>query len=216
MIAYPFRLLMCCLVTDGGGALILTSADRAKDFPTKPVYILGTGESAETPMVSQMEDFTSLARVPRRRSDGVQARPGSAHKDVDHLMIYDAFAHLPIYGLEDLGFVPRGEAAAFIAGAQHGAGRQVAVEYQRRRTVLHALRHVRHVRVAGERAADARHRAGADAGREDFGLSRRRRHVRRVRNDHLQQPGAVGRHDAWPTASAGVRHRYGTSMRGPS
>src|SRR5690606_38634856 len=43
MIAYPFRLLMCCLVTDGGGALILTKADRAKDFPTKPVYILGTG-----------------------------------------------------------------------------------------------------------------------------------------------------------------------------
>ena len=45
MIAYPFRILMCCLVTDGGGALILTTADRAKDFPTKPVYILGTGES---------------------------------------------------------------------------------------------------------------------------------------------------------------------------
>ncbi|WBL36385.1 hypothetical protein O0235_02095 [Tepidiforma flava] len=42
-----------------GGALILTSADRAKDFPTKPVYVLGTGESVETPMVSQMEDFTS-------------------------------------------------------------------------------------------------------------------------------------------------------------
>src|ERR1041385_5707641 len=59
MIAYPFRLLMCCLVTDGGGALILTTADRAKDFPTKPVYLLGTGESVETPMVSQMEDFTS-------------------------------------------------------------------------------------------------------------------------------------------------------------
>ena len=73
MIAYPFRLLMCCLVTDGGGALILTSAERAKDFPTKPVYILGTGESVETPMVSQMEDFTSVARVPGRRADGVPA-----------------------------------------------------------------------------------------------------------------------------------------------
>ena len=59
MIAYPFRLFMCCLVTDGGGALILTSADRAKDFPQKPVYILGTGESVESPMISQMEDFTS-------------------------------------------------------------------------------------------------------------------------------------------------------------
>ena len=55
----PFRLLQCCLVTDGGGALILTSADRAKDFPRKPVYIMGTGESVETPMVSQMQTFDS-------------------------------------------------------------------------------------------------------------------------------------------------------------
>jgi acetyl-CoA acetyltransferase len=59
MIAYPFRLLQCCLLTDGGGALILVSAERARDFPQKPVYLLGTGESVETPMVSQMEDFTS-------------------------------------------------------------------------------------------------------------------------------------------------------------
>ncbi len=60
MIAYPFRLLQCCLVTDGGGALILVSAERAKDFPQNPpVYLLGTGESVESPMVSQMEDFTS-------------------------------------------------------------------------------------------------------------------------------------------------------------
>src|SRR6516162_9255412 len=57
MIAYPFRLLQCCLVTDGGGALVLVAAERAKDFPQKPVYLLGTGESVETPMVSQMEDF---------------------------------------------------------------------------------------------------------------------------------------------------------------
>jgi acetyl-CoA acetyltransferase len=59
MIAYPFRLLQCCLVTDGGGALILVSAERARDFPQKPVYLLGTGESVEAPMVSQMEDFAS-------------------------------------------------------------------------------------------------------------------------------------------------------------
>jgi acetyl-CoA acetyltransferase len=101
-------------VTDGGGALIVTSADRAKDFKTKPVYVIGTGESSETPMVSQMEDFTSSKafRVSGKKAFG---EAGIAHKDVDHLMIYDAFAHLPIYGLEDLGFVGRGEAAAFIA-----------------------------------------------------------------------------------------------------
>jgi acetyl-CoA acetyltransferase len=114
MIAYPFRLLQCCLVTDGGGALILTSADRAKDFPTKPVYILGTGESVETPMVSQMESFTS-SRAFSVAGPTAFREAGIKHSDVDHLMIYDAFAHLPLFGLEDLGFVPRGEAGRFIA-----------------------------------------------------------------------------------------------------
>jgi acetyl-CoA acetyltransferase len=113
MIAWPFRMLMCCLVTDGGGALILTSAERAKDFPQKPVYILGTGESVETPMVSQMEDFNSSKAF---RVSGKKAfdEAGIKHEDVDHLMIYDAFAHLPLYGLEDLGFCKPGEAAGFV------------------------------------------------------------------------------------------------------
>ena len=113
MIAYPFHLLECCLVTDGGGALILTSADRARDFPTKAVYIIGTGESVETPMISQMEDLTS-SKAFRVSGKKAFAEAGIGHGDVDHLMIYDAFAHLPIYGLEDLGLVGRGEAGAFI------------------------------------------------------------------------------------------------------
>jgi acetyl-CoA acetyltransferase len=113
MVAYPFRKLMCCLVTDGGGALILTSAERARDFPQKPVYVLGTGESVETPMVSQMEDFTSSrAFVVSGKKAFEEA--GISTRDVDHLMIYDAFAHLPLFGLEDLGFVERGTAAKFI------------------------------------------------------------------------------------------------------
>ncbi len=113
LIAYPFHILECCLVTDGGGALILTSAERARDFPTKPVYVMGTGESVETPMISQMQDFSSSRAF---RVSGAKAfqEAGITHNDVDHLMIYDAFAHLPIYGLEDLGFVGRGEAGAFI------------------------------------------------------------------------------------------------------
>jgi acetyl-CoA acetyltransferase len=121
MIAYPFRLLQCCLVSDGGGALILTSAERARDLRRKPVYILGTGESVETPMVSQMEDFTS-SRAFRVAGPTAMKAAGIAHKDVDHLMIYDAFAHLPLYGLEDLGFVGRGEAGAFIAGRNTAPG----------------------------------------------------------------------------------------------
>ena len=113
MIAYPFHLLECCLVTDGGGALILTTDDRAGDFPQKPVYIWGAGESVETPLISQMQNLTSSRAFsvagPRAMRDAC-----INHDDVDHLMIYDAFAHLPIYGLEDLGFCGRGEAPAFI------------------------------------------------------------------------------------------------------
>jgi acetyl-CoA acetyltransferase len=114
MIAYPFHLLECCLVTDGGGALIMTSADRAADFPQKPVYVIGHGESVETPMVSQMADLTS-SRAFRVAGSEAMRSAGITHADVDHMMIYDAFAHLPFYGLEDLGFCERGAAPAFIA-----------------------------------------------------------------------------------------------------
>jgi acetyl-CoA acetyltransferase len=137
MIAYPFRLLQCCLVTDGRGALILVAAERARDFPQSlplavsrgPVHLLGTGESVETPMVSQMADFTS-SRAFRVAGPKAFAEAGIAHNDVDHLMIYDApcslpvatFAHLSICSLEDLGFVPRGEAGAFIADRNTAPG----------------------------------------------------------------------------------------------
>lgn len=121
MIAYPFHLLECCLVTDGGGALILTTAERAGDFPEPPAYILGTGESVETPMVSQMEDLCS-SRAFSVAGPRAMADAGIIHADVDHLMIYDAFAHLPIYGLADLGFCDRGEAGAFIAEGNTAPG----------------------------------------------------------------------------------------------
>jgi acetyl-CoA acetyltransferase len=117
------HLLECCLVTDGGGALVVTSADRARamDLPQPPVFLLGTGESSETPMVSQMEDLTT-SRAFRVASRQAFAEAGIHHADVDHLMIYDAFAHLPIYGLEDLGFVGRGEAGAFIEEGRTAPG----------------------------------------------------------------------------------------------
>jgi acetyl-CoA acetyltransferase len=113
MIAYPMHLLECCLVTDGGGALVVVSAERAADFPQRPVYVLGTGESSETPMISQMEDFTQ-SKAFRVSAEKAFAEAEIAHDEVDHLMIYDAFAHLPIYGLEALGFVPPGEGGGFI------------------------------------------------------------------------------------------------------
>jgi acetyl-CoA acetyltransferase len=114
MVAYPFHLLECCLVTDGGGALIVTSADRAGDFPKPAVHVLGTGESAETPLISQMADFTE-SQAMRLAGRDAFAEAGIGTADVGHLMIYDAFAHLPIYGLEALGFTAKGDAGPFIA-----------------------------------------------------------------------------------------------------
>lgn len=113
MICYPFHLYECCLVTDGGGALILTKAERAADFPTPPVYILGTGESVESPMISQMEDLTSSRNFKIAGRDAFAAA-GISHDDVDHFMVYDAFAHLPLYGLADLGFMSREEVGPFV------------------------------------------------------------------------------------------------------
>ncbi len=120
-VAYPFTLLMCCPQTDGGGALILTRAERAHEFPTKPVYVLGASEASETTLISQMEDFTT-SRAFRQSGAEAMKQAGIEHSDVDHLMIYDAFAHLPIYGLEDLGFCKPGEAASFIQDRQTAPG----------------------------------------------------------------------------------------------
>jgi acetyl-CoA acetyltransferase len=113
LVAWPFHLLECCLVTDGGGALIVTSADRAAEFPKPAVHVLGTGESAETPIISQMADFTQ-SQAFRLAGQAAFGEAGITTADVRHLMIYDAFAHVPIYGLEALGFVAKGEAGAFI------------------------------------------------------------------------------------------------------
>ena len=114
LVAYPFHLLECCLVTDGGGALVVTSADRAADFPKPPVHLLGTGEASETPMISQMTDFTE-SRMFRQAGQRAFTEAGITTADVGHLMIYDAFAHVPVYGLEALGFVKKGEGGPFIA-----------------------------------------------------------------------------------------------------
>jgi acetyl-CoA acetyltransferase len=124
LVAYPFSRDMCCVVTDGGGALVLTSAERAADLPVaeRAVFLLGSGEAGESPIMSQMDDLGSFGAF-RRASAEAFATAGVTHADVDHLMCYDAFAHLPLYMMEDLGFVERGESGAFVAsGATRPGG----------------------------------------------------------------------------------------------
>jgi len=121
LIAWPVHLLECCLVTDGGGALVVVSAERAKDFPKKPVYVLGTGESTEHSMISMMHDMTE-SRAFKVSGDLAFREAKIDRKDVDHAMFYDAFAHTPMFALEDLGFVAKGESGSFFAEMRTAPG----------------------------------------------------------------------------------------------
>jgi acetyl-CoA acetyltransferase len=125
LIAWPFHVLECCPLTDGGGALVLTSAERAADLGLqhRPINVLGTGEASEGPAPAYMEDLTSF-RGFRDASAQALGEAGLGIGDLDHLMIYDAYAHVPLYGLEDIGVVGRGEAVDFIrSGATRPGGR---------------------------------------------------------------------------------------------
>jgi len=121
LISWPLRLLDCCLVTDAGGAVVVTSAERARDCQGKPVYVLGTGEASTHVMVSQMPDF---ARWDAARLAGERAfeMAGVTHADVDVAQFYDAFTIVPIMGLEALGFCQPGEGGPFVAGQRTAPG----------------------------------------------------------------------------------------------
>ena len=127
-VAYPFTRDMVCVVTDGGGALVLTSAERAKDMNlTKPpVYLMGSGEATETPIVSQMDDLNSFGAF-RSASAEAFKTAGMSPADMGHAMFYDAFAHLPLYMLEDAGFVGRGESGAFYAEGHSRPGGRLPI-----------------------------------------------------------------------------------------
>jgi acetyl-CoA acetyltransferase len=121
VISWPLHLLDCCLVTDAGGAVVLTSAARARDLRKRPVYVLGTGEATTHVMVSQMPDF---ARWDAARMAGERAfqMAGIGRSDVDVAQIYDAFTIVPVMALEALGFCQPGEGGAFVAGGRTAPG----------------------------------------------------------------------------------------------
>jgi acetyl-CoA acetyltransferase len=126
LIAYPFTRPMCCVTTDAGGAIVLTSAERARDLPRPPVYVLGTGEATGAAMASQMRDLTSSDAF--RHAGAVafaDARLAPSH--IDHAMLYDATAVLPLMALEDLGFVAHGDSGAFVADGHTSVGGQFPV-----------------------------------------------------------------------------------------
>ncbi len=109
---YPFNLLNICLVTDAGGAVVLTRADRAKDCAKQPVYVRGAGEGTEHVMVTEMKNLP-LSEATRISGEKAFNMAGVSHNDFDHIMLYDAFTSGPPIMLESLGFCKPGEGVSF-------------------------------------------------------------------------------------------------------
>jgi acetyl-CoA acetyltransferase len=125
MVSYPFTVRDCCLVVDGGGAIIMTSAARAKSLKKKPAYVLGVGEALSHATISNMPDLTvSAAAESGPRAFGMA---GLKPSDVDMLSLYDAFTITPILFLEDLGFCPKGEGGRFVSNGAIAPGGKLPV-----------------------------------------------------------------------------------------
>ena len=115
IISSPLHLLDCCIISDGGGALVVTSAERARDLKKKPAYILGVGETVRHAARGK-RDFLEIAAAQSGRL--AFQRAGVTHKDIDMAMIYDSFTITVLVTLENLGFCKRGEGGAFVTGGR--------------------------------------------------------------------------------------------------
>ncbi len=124
-IAWPFHLPDCCVVTDAGGAYVITTAERARDLKKAPAYVLGAAEGHDHGIISQMPDLTR----PISRETGPKAleRAGLTHDDIDLAMIYDSFTYTVLASLEALGFCGSGEGPDFVANQRTAPGGDFAL-----------------------------------------------------------------------------------------
>jgi len=125
MVSTPLRKLDCSLVSDGGGAIVVTRADRARDLAKRPVTLLGAGESHLNEFVSQAPDLTTCGA----KFSGQQAyeMAGMSPSDIGLAMLYDCFTITVLVELEDLGFCRPGEAGAFVESGAIALGGSLPV-----------------------------------------------------------------------------------------
>lgn len=119
-IAWPFHLLDCCLVTDGGGACVVASPRVARHCAKKPVWVLGTAEGHDHHLLSQMPDLTRT--IAYQTGPRAMAMAGVTHKDLDLAMVYDSFTYTVLVTLESLGFCGPGEGADLVANQRTAPG----------------------------------------------------------------------------------------------
>ena len=113
-ISYPFTVRDVCLVTDGGGAIVMTTAERARSMQQPPVFVLGCGQSVTHASISSMPDLTHTGAIESGRQ--AYAMAGMKPSDIKVLALYDAFTINTILFIEDLGFCPKGEGGRFVEG----------------------------------------------------------------------------------------------------
>ena len=125
MVSDPFTVRDCCLITDGGGAVIMTTAERARSLKKPPVYILGCGQAVTHASISSMPDLTVTGALQSGRAAYRMARlaPG----DIDVVELYDAFTINTILFLEDMGFCSKGEGGPFVSGGRIAPGGELPV-----------------------------------------------------------------------------------------
>ena len=120
-IAEPLHLLDCCLVTDGGGAVVVASAERARNMRKAAVWILGHGEVHTHNTIANMPDLaTHQAAI--ASGEAAFAMAGLTPADIDVAEIYDSFTITVVLTLEALGFCGRGEGGAFVSGQRTAPG----------------------------------------------------------------------------------------------
>jgi len=120
MVSSPLTVRDCCLVTDGGAAVVMTRADRARHLPKKPVYLLGAAAATTHMNIVAMADLTRTAAIDSGQR--AMAMAGVAPRDIDVVQLYDAFTINTILFLEDLGFCAKGEGGAFVASGAIAPG----------------------------------------------------------------------------------------------
>jgi acetyl-CoA acetyltransferase len=121
MIADPLHKLDCCVISDGGGACVLTTAERAADLAATPIYLLGAAHSTTHHMnLSAMPDLTV---TPAAQCGPLAfARAGIGPAEVDVAQLYDSFTITVVLTVEDLGFCQKGEGGAFVENGGLGIG----------------------------------------------------------------------------------------------
>ena len=125
MVSYPLTVRDCCLVLDGGGAMVVTSRERAQSLRRPPVHVLGVGQALGHLSIANMPDLTST--VARESGRQAFAMAGLVPADVAVASLYDAFTITPILFLEDLGFCAKGEGGPFVADGGIAPGGRLPV-----------------------------------------------------------------------------------------